>query len=219
MRFLMNSMMTTEEVAKFLKVAEKTVEEWTNSGELVGARLEDSWRFRRSDVDKFFKSKMVVAPRKDVTDLKLDTLLALDRIIILDKIGKKELFDNMINLLASTPYVKNASDLHSAIYEREDLMSTGIGLNLGIPHVRIKSVKEMTVALALVKDGVEDYESLDSEPVKLVFMIIAREDQHAQHLKFLSQLSTVLKNDDFRNALINCSDANELYALLCGGVC
>lgn len=215
----MNSMMTTEEVAKFLKVAEKTVEEWTNSGELVGARLEDSWRFRRSDVDKFFKSKMVVAPRKDVTDLKLDTLLALDRIIILDKIGKKELFDNMINLLASTPYVKNASDLHGAIYEREDLMSTGIGLNLGIPHVRIKSVKEMTVALALVKDGVEDYESLDSEPVKLVFMIIAREDQHAQHLKFLSQLSTVLKNDDFRNALINCSDANELYALLCGGVC
>lgn len=215
----MNSMMTTEEVAKFLKVAEKTVEEWANSGELVGARLEDSWRFRRSDVDKFFKSKMVVAPRKDVTDLKLDTLLALDRIIILDKIGKKELFDNMINLLAATPYVKNASDLHSAIYEREDLMSTGIGLNLGIPHVRIKSVKEMTVALALVKDGVEDYESLDSEPVKLVFMIIAREDQHAQHLKFLSQLSTVLKNDDFRNALINCSDANELYALLCGGVC
>ena len=214
----MNSMMTTQEVAKFLKVAEKTVEEWANNGELPGAKLEDSWRFRRSDVDKFFKSQMVTAPHKNVTDLKLDTLLSRERIIILEKADKKELFDNMINLLAATPYVKNASDLHNAVYEREELMSTGIGLNLGIPHVRIKSVKDMAVAFALVKNGVDNYDSLDSEPVKLVFMIIAREDQHAQHLKFLSQLSTVLKDDDFRNSLINCSDNDELYKLLCGGV-
>ncbi|MBR2723394.1 MAG: PTS sugar transporter subunit IIA, partial [Lentisphaeria bacterium] len=154
----------------------------------------------------------------DVTDLKLDTLLARDRILIIDDISKKELFDKMINLLSATPYVKNVSDLRTAVYEREDLMSTGIGLNLGIPHVRIKSVKDMAVAFALVKNGVAEYESLDSEPVKLVFMIIAREDQHTQHLKFLSQLSTVLKNDDFRNALIECDNADDLYTLLCGGV-
>ena len=214
----MNSMMTTREVANFLKVAEKTVEEWANNGELPGAKLENSWRFRRSDVDKFFKSQMVAAPHKDVTELKLDTLLARERIIIVEKADKKELFDNMINILAATPYVKNASDLYEAVYEREDLMSTGIGLNLGIPHVRIKSVKDMAVAFALVKNGVDNYESLDSEPVKLVFMIIAREDQHTQHLKFLSQLSTVLKDDDFRNALMNCNNVDEIYSLLCGGV-
>lgn len=214
----MNSMMTTQEVAKFLKIAEKTVEEWAANGELAGAKLDNSWRFRRSDVDKFIKSRMVMPDNRDVTDLKLDTLLARDRILIIDDISKKELFDKMINILASTPYVKNVSDLRTAVYEREDLMSTGIGLNLGIPHVRIKSVKDMAVAFALVKNGVAEYESLDSEPVKLVFMIIAREDQHTQHLKFLSQLSTVLKNDDFRNALIECDNADDLYTLLCGGV-
>lgn len=214
----MNSMMTIKEVADFLKVAEKTIEEWANNGELRGAKLDDSWRFRRSDVDKFVKSKMVSVPHRDVADLKLDTLLAAERIIILDKISKKELFDKMINLLAETPNVKNVSELRTAVYEREDLMSTGIGLNLGIPHVRIKSVKDMVVAFALVKGGVDDYESLDSEPVKMVFMIIAREDQHAQHLKFLSQLSSVLKNDDFRSALMNCTDIAEIYSLLCGGV-
>lgn len=215
----MNSMMTIEEVAKFLKVSERAVEDWANNGELAGARLENSWRFRRSDVDKFFKSKMVALPQKDVSELKLNTLLVRERIMILEKCTKKELFDSLINMLAATPYVKNASELHNAIYEREELMSTGIGLNLGIPHVRIKSVKDMAVAMALVKDGAEDYESLDSEPVKLVFMIIAREDQHAQHLKFLSQLSSVLKNDDFRNSLLNSSSVDELYELLCGGVC
>ncbi len=214
----MNSMMTTQEVAKFLKIAEKTVEEWAAEGELIGAKLDNSWRFRRSDVDKFVKSRMIMPHSKDVSDLKLDKLLARERIMIVDNAGKKELFDEMINLLSSTPYVKNASELRTAVYEREDLMSTGIGLNLGIPHVRIKSVKDMAVAFALVKNGVAEYESLDSEPVKLVFMIIAREDQHTQHLKFLSQLSTVLKNDDFRNALIECGNTDEIYNLLCGGI-
>lgn len=214
----MNSMMTIKEVAQFLKVSERAVEDWAENGEIAGAKLDNSWRFRRSDVDKFFKSKMVVA-HKDVSDLKLDTLLVKERIAIFDKCSKKELFDAMINTLAATPYVKNVSELRDAVYEREELMSTGIGLNLGIPHVRIKSVKDMAVALALVKDGVDEYESLDSEPVKLVFMIIAREDQHTQHLKFLSQLSTVLKNDDFRVSLLNCNSAEELYDLLCGGVC
>lgn len=215
----MNTMMTIEEVANFLKVSVHSVENWANNGELGGAKLDGAWRFRRSDVDKFFRAQMISLPKKDVSELKLNTLLVKERIQLIDKCSKEELFDALIKSLARTPVVKNISELHRAIFAREDLMSTGIGLNLGIPHVRIKSVKDMAVACALVKDGVEGYESLDSEPVKLVFMIIAREDQHAQHLKFLSQLSTVLKNDDFRSSLLNCNSADELYDLLCGGVC
>lgn len=213
----MEEMMTTEEVAKFLRVSAKTVTEWALKGEISGAEINGEWRFRRADVKAWVKSKMFRYPKKDITSLKFKTLITSERILILDKCSKKELFDKMINILSETPYVKNASDLHNAIYEREELMSTGIGLNLGIPHVRIKTVKDMAVAIALVKNGVDDYESLDSEPVKLVFMIIARDDQHAQHLKFLSQLSTVLKDDEFRNSLLNCNDTEELYKLLCGG--
>ena len=215
----MEEMMTTEEVAKFLRVSARTVIDWTEKGELAGAEIGGELRFQRSDIKAWVKSKMFRYPKKDISSLKFETLITTERIVILDKISKKELFDRMINILSETPFVKNASELYTAIYEREDLMSTGIGLNLGIPHVRIKSVKDMAVAIALVRDGIEDYESLDSEPVKLVFMIIARDDQHAQHLKFLSQLSTVLKDDDFRAALLNCSDAESIYKLLCGGEC
>lgn len=213
----MEQMMTTGEVAKFLRVSEKTVEDWAKKGELAGAEINGELRFQRADVKAWVKSKMFRYPKKDVSSLKFETLITADRIIITDKISKKELFDKMINILSETPFVKKASDLYTAIYEREDLMSTGIGLNLGIPHVRLKSIKDMAVAIALVKDGIDDYESLDSEPVKLVFMIIARDDQHAQHLKFLSQLSTVLKDDDFRLALLNCSSAEDILKLLCGG--
>lgn len=215
----MNTVMTIEEVAKFLKISESTVEKWAENGELAGAKFEDSWRFLRSDVEAWVKANIIRQPHKDVSELKLENLISEDRIFILDRISKKELFDSMINTFAASPLVKNVSELHTAIYEREELMSTGIGLNLGIPHVRIKSVKDMAVAIALVRNGIDDYESLDSEPVKLVFMIVAREDQHAQHLKFLSQLSTVLKDDDFRGALLNCDSPENLYRLLCGGEC
>lgn len=215
----MEEMMTTEEVAKFLRISAKTVIEWALKGELAGAEIEGEWRFRRADVKAWVKSKMFRYPKKDITSLKFETLITADRILILEKCSKKDVFDKLINILAETPYVKNVSDLHNAVYEREELMSTGIGLNLGIPHVRIKTVKDMAVAIALVKDGIDDYESLDSEPVKLVFMIIARDDQHAQHLKFLSQLSTILKDDDFRNSLLSCTDTDGLYKLLCGGEC
>ncbi|MBR2509305.1 MAG: PTS sugar transporter subunit IIA [Lentisphaeria bacterium] len=215
----MEELMTTEEVAKFLRVSAKTVVEWAQKGELASAEIGGELRFQRADIKAWVKSKMFRYPKKDVSSLKFKTLITADRIVILDKISKKELFDKMINILSETPFVKNSSELYTAIYEREDLMSTGIGLNLGIPHVRLKTVKDMAVAIALVRDGIENYESLDSEPVKLVFMIIARDDQHAQHLKFLSQLSTVLKDDDFRSALLNCTDAESIYKLLCGGEC
>lgn len=164
----MEEMMTTEEVAKFLRISAKTVIEWALKGELAGAEIEGEWRFRRADVKAWVKSKMFRYPKKDITSLKFETLITADRILILEKCSKKDVFDKLINILAETPYVKNVSDLHNAVYEREELMSTGIGLNLGIPHVRIKTVKDMAVAIALVKDGIDDYESLDSEPVKLV---------------------------------------------------
>lgn len=149
-------------------------------------------------------------------DLKLAPILDISRVVIIEKASKSEILDLLINKLAETSYVKSKSDLRFGIYEREELMSTGIGLNLGIPHVRIKSVKDLAIAIALVRDGVHDYESLDSSMVKLIFMIVAREDQHAAHLKLLSHLSNNLKNDRIRQSLLNAKDEHELYTFLGG---
>jgi mannitol/fructose-specific phosphotransferase system IIA component (Ntr-type) len=151
-----------------------------------------------------------------VLNLKLSTILELNRVVILDKTSKKEVLDLLIDKLAETDFVKSKADLQAGIYEREELMSTGIGLNLGIPHVRMSSIRDLALAVALVKDGIDDYESLDSSVVKLVFMIVAREDQHAAHLKLLSHLSSNLKIDEIRENLLKAETAEELYAYLGG---
>ena len=151
-----------------------------------------------------------------VLNLKLSTILDLKRVIILEKASKKEVLDLLIDKLAETDFVKSKADLQAGIYEREELMSTGIGLNLGIPHVRMSSIRDLALAVALVRGGVDDYESLDSSAVKLIFMIVAREDQHAEHLKLLSHLSSNFKIDEIRETLLNVADERELYACLGG---
>lgn len=151
-----------------------------------------------------------------VLNLKLASILALPRVVVLENASKKEVLDILIDKLAETDFVKSKTDLQAGIYEREELMSTGIGLNLGIPHVRMKSIKDLVLAVALVKNGVDDYESLDSSKVKLIFMIVARDDQHAAHLKLLSHLSNNLKADAVRETLLNAENADELYAYLGG---
>ena len=151
-----------------------------------------------------------------VLNLKLASILALPRVVVLESASKREVLDILIDKLAETDFVKSKADLQAGIYEREELMSTGIGLNLGIPHVRMKSIKDLVLAVALVKNGVDDYESLDSSKVKLIFMIVAREDQHAAHLKLLSHLSNNLKADEVRETLLNAENAAELYAYLGG---
>jgi PTS system nitrogen regulatory IIA component len=90
-------------------------------------------------------------------------------------------------------------------------MSTGIGMGVAVPHVRLDSVSDIVMAAAIVHEGIEDYETLDNVSVKLVFMIAATPEQHAQYLRLLSSLSKHLKNEIFRHQLIDCESGVDFY--------
>ena len=130
-------------------------------------------------------------------------VLKADRIVVVDSASKLEILDRLIDVLADTPEVHDPDALTVAIARREEMMSTGIGRGLAIPHVRIDQVSDIVMAVGLVRDGVSDYDSLDGEPVKLVFMIAARTDQHEEHLKLLSQISSALKKEAFLKILFS----------------
>lgn len=144
----------------------------------------------------------------------LAKILAPERVLILENSGKQGVLDALIDLFDDTPAVSSKSDLINGIYNREKLMSTGIGMSIAIPHVRLASINDICVAAAVVRNGVDDYESLDSQKVKLIFMIIARENQHALHLRILAKLSSCLKSEAFRNKLINAATPEDFYRLL-----
>lgn len=210
------SIMTIEEVAEYLRVSERTVYDWASKGEIPCGKIGTAWRFKRSDIEAWVNRQLDADSHKksDFVPMFLDKALTPDRVLVLEKSSKDQLLNELIDILAESPVVRSKDDLRKGIFHREQLLSTGIGMGIGIPHVRLSSIKDVAVAAALVRQGIDDYESLDSEPVKIIFMIVARQDQHAEHLKLLSQISSRLKNKEFREELVKCKDSKSFYNLL-----
>ena len=120
----------------------------------------------------------------------------------------------MIGVLADSPEIRDKDELARAVFRREELMSTGIGLGLAVPHVRLASVRSMVMAVGVVPGGLADYPSLDDKPVRLVFLIAAPEGRHADYLRLLAAISSRAKA--LNGALLKCPDARTFYDTLVG---
>jgi PTS system nitrogen regulatory IIA component len=147
----------------------------------------------------------------------LSEVLSLERVSVLPSMDKTKALKTMIAQLSETLQVHDPEALEEGIFHRETLMSTGIGLGIGVPHVRLSSVKGPVMAAALFQGPVLDYESLDGQDVRLIFMIAAGKDQHAEHLRLLSFISSRLRDQVLRESLLNAKDAEVFYHLLITG--
>lgn len=208
--------MTIEEVAAYLRVSERTVYDWAQKGEIPGGKIGTSWRFRRKDIDAWVGRKLASPSSKEV-NAELDRVLSPRRVCIYEQVEKNVLLDHLIQLLSSESGIKDKREFHDAVFRREELMSTGIGLGVAVPHVRLPSVGEVLMAAALCRQPIRNYESLDGQPVHLVFMIVAGEDQHAAHIRLLSALSRQIKDEGFRKLLLASPDETAFYSTLIRG--
>jgi PTS system nitrogen regulatory IIA component len=127
---------------------------------------------------------------------------------------KKDNLEALIRLIDNENLVEDAEALSQSIFSREEIMSTGIGLGIAVPHARIKEVKNILIAIGINKKGIEDYESLDGTPVRLVIMIIAGEKQHKEYLKLLSQIVKILKKNSRIDYLLEAEKADEVIELI-----
>ena len=95
-------------------------------------------------------------------------------------------------------------------------MSTGIGLGLAVPHVRLEGGDEQMVAVGLSPEGIDDYESVDKSIVRLVVMIIGGKGQHKEHISLLASIVSLFKNDAVRASILASKTEQELYSALTG---
>ena len=208
------AIMTLKEVSEHLRVSERTVLDWAQKGEIPCGKLGSSWRFQREEVENWLNERLSSAPVPTYPKIRLDPNCIE---IVEGKMNKK----NALNLLVEKTcevHQLNQQEVSQAIFDREELMSTGIGLGLAVPHVRLKSVDEITMGVLIVRDGIEDYEALDGQNVKIVFMLIANESQHKDYLKFLSALSRQLQSAEYRQELLEVADSDNLYMKLIKGI-
>lgn len=213
----MDKILTIEEVAAYLRVSERTVYDWASKGELPGGKIGTSWRFRRGDIENWVTKRLGdTKPATAKPGITTSSVLTPERILILEDADKAETLKRMTALLSETPFISDSSALLKDILEREELMSTGIGFGVGVPHVRVNYTSDLVMAIAVCPNGVNDYTTLDEEKVKIICMLVARQDQHAEYLRTLSNISARLKSAELRQQIIDSQNPIDIYNLMIG---
>ncbi len=146
--------------------------------------------------------------------MKISELLN-ERLIKTTLVGaeKEEVFEELIDLLMRERLVTDRRAAYAAIMEREKKQSTGIGRGVAIPHGKSAVVRQLCAALGISKDGIE-YDSLDGEPVKVVFLLLAEENKPGPHVMALAQIATLFKSPGFIERLIASTSPKELYDVI-----
>jgi PTS system nitrogen regulatory IIA component len=207
--------LTIKDVAEHLQVSERTVSDWAQKGEIPCGKLGNSWRFKRREVEHWLDKKLVGNKRESETlAIAIADVLTKERVLFLESSSKREVLNLMIDGLAQAPEIADRDELASEIFHREELMSTGIGLGVASPHVRLPSLNKTIMLAALIQSGLDDYNSLDGQPVQLVFMIAAGHHQHAEYLRLLSSLAKLVKEENVRQQLISSISPEDFFKTL-----
>lgn len=127
--------------------------------------------------------------------------------------SKPETIEKMVSLMADGGNIANIEVYKAGVFAREEEGTTGIGEGIAIPHAKTDAVKEPGLAAMVVKEGV-DYDSLDGEPVHLIFLIAAPNTEDNVHLEVLSRLSMLLMDDSFRENLMNAESVEEFLRFI-----
>jgi PTS system nitrogen regulatory IIA component len=206
--------LTIDEVAKYLRVSERTVYDWAQKGEIPAGKLGTAWRFKKSEIEQWVNSRLSGTQKTVYTAVQVESIISPARILFLNGSSKLEALTALAENLATAPQVKNQQELIEKIILREELMSTAIGRGIAIPHVRLSSITDLVVSIGISRTDIADFQSLDDEPVRLLFMIAAAYNQHAYYLQTLSFFSARLKNKELRSSLLNAQSTEEVYKLL-----
>lgn len=125
---------------------------------------------------------------------------------------KDEIINAMVDLAASQRKIVDKEKVREAIFERERIMSTGVGGGFAIPHGKSDAVTDIVGAFAVTSKPI-DYQSLDEQPVRILFLLIGRDNMVGPHIKLLSRISRLMNKADFRQRLIDAKSPAEILEI------
>jgi mannitol/fructose-specific phosphotransferase system IIA component (Ntr-type) len=150
----------------------------------------------------------------DEVSMDLFDVVSADRTRLLEGRTKQAVLSELVGLLVDTGVVPDGSELERLINEREALMSTGIGLGIAVPHARIQGLPVSCIAFGTSPDGIQDYESIDGSPVRIVSMIITGTQRQREYIELLSSLARLFKDEAVRERVLSARSSGELWDIL-----
>src|SRR5581483_1996256 len=169
------------------------------------------------------KSKLAPLSLKDyvqkiwslgTTDVRLSDLLKPERISVpIRATDKRSVLTELLGLLVGTGQPEFLDILRS-VEEREQVLSTGIGRGVAIPHGKSPQVQELQLAAGTSAAPVA-FDALDGQPVRIFFLLIGPEATSGESVKTLGRISRLVREEPLRKRLLSARDAGEFYRVLC----
>ncbi|HST60816.1 MAG TPA: PTS sugar transporter subunit IIA [Longimicrobium sp.] len=146
--------------------------------------------------------------------LLLSELLTPDRVRVpLRGTSKGALLEELVGVLRESGAVAEGDAVLEAVRAREQVLSTGVGSGVGIPHGKSDRAPELVMAAGVTAEPV-DFDALDGAPVRLLFLLVGPESAAGPHVKALGRISRLVRKDEFRERLMDAASPEEFLAVL-----
>ncbi len=141
----------------------------------------------------------------------LAKLLDENRIIYLTQADKKEAIRELVNAYCNSVDLEDRDSLFEAIMKREDLLPTGIGYGLAIPHAKVSYIKEFGLAIGISREGIAYGSPVDELPAQILFLIVGPEGAQEEYLRLLARVNQFLKRE--REKILNAKSIETICQL------
>lgn len=125
---------------------------------------------------------------------------------------KDDAISKIISIGARSNKILDLEKVTQVIFERERLVSTGVGKGFAIPHGKTDLISDIVAAFAILKNPI-DFDSIDGEPVSFIFLLIGKESLLNTHIKLLSRISRLMNKDEFREKLLQLKTKDQVLNL------
>lgn len=145
--------------------------------------------------------------------MKISDILSSDVIAVdMDVADKEDAIKKIIELSAKSNKILDIEKVTRTINEREKLVSTGVGKGFAIPHGKTDAISDVVAAFIVTREPI-DFDSIDGEPVRFIFLLIGKENLLNTHIKLLSRISRLMNKDEFREALLEAKTSEEVLKI------
>ena len=133
--------------------------------------------------------------------------------IALSGTSKSDVINALIDVLDGHEDIDSLEAVRQAIFDREEMMSTGVGKGLGLPHAKTAAATDTVAAFATTADPV-DFGAIDDEPIRLLLLLVGPEEHKSKHIKILGRISRLISRDDLRRRLVEAKDPETVIDLI-----
>ncbi|HEY3252284.1 MAG TPA: PTS sugar transporter subunit IIA [Ignavibacteria bacterium] len=142
--------------------------------------------------------------------MKISDILSPDVVEVnLEVADKDDAIRKIIEISARSGKIIDINKVTDTIFERERLVSTGVGKGFAIPHGKTDAISDIVAAFIITKNPI-DFDSIDGEPVRFIFLLIGKETLLNTHIKLLSRISRLMNKEEFRDRLLDATNKEEV---------